>query len=85
MEKQYQDLQAERQRLSRERYCYTIHKVIIDNNTCRSEMLYDATVDCLRKNFRNLMGCQNEESFNKLVSSVASPNNPQNEGMESEL
>ena len=48
-------------------------------------MLYDATVDCLRKNFRNLMGCQNEESFNKLVSSVASTNNPQNEGMDSEL
>ena len=47
-------------------------------------MLYDATVDCLRKNFRNLMGCQNEESFNKLVTSVASVNNPQNEGMESE-
>jgi len=65
IEKQYQDLQANRQKLSRE----------------RSEMLYDATVDCLRKNFRNLMGCQNEESFNKLVSSVASTNNPQNEAM----
>ena len=44
-------------------------------------MLYDATVDCLRKNFRNLMGCQNEASFDKLVSSVASANNPQNEAM----
>ena len=48
---------------------------------CRSEMLYDATVDCLRKNFRNLMGSQNEASFDKLVSSVASANNPQNEAM----
>ncbi len=64
IEKQYQDLEAERQRLSKE----------------RSEMLYDATVDCLRKNFRNLMGCQNEASFDKLVSSIASPSNPQNEG-----
>ena len=44
-------------------------------------MLYDATVDCLRKNFRNLMGSQNEASFDKLVSSVASANNPQNEAM----
>ena len=44
-------------------------------------MLYDPTVDCLRKNFRNLMGCQNEASFDKLVSSVASANNPQNEAM----
>ena len=67
IEKQYQDLETERQRLSKE----------------RSEMLYDATVDCLRKNFRNLMGCQNEASFDKLVSSIASPSNPQNEGTES--
>ena len=69
IEKQYQDLETERQRLSKE----------------RSEMLYDATVDCLRKNFRNLMGCQNEASFDKLVSSIASPSNPQNEGTELKL
>ena len=27
------------------------------------------------------MGCQNESSFDKLVSSIASPSNPQNEGI----
>lgn len=43
--------------------------------------MYDATVDCLKKHFRNLMGCQNEASFDKLVNSIASSNNPQNEAM----
>ena len=46
----------------------------------RSEMMYDATVDSLKKHFRNLMGSQNEASFEKLVNSIASSNNPQNEG-----
>ena len=27
------------------------------------------------------MGCQNEASFDKLVSSIAGSNNPQNEGI----
>ena len=47
----------------------------------RSELMYEATVDLLRKHFGHLMGNQNEESFNKLVDSIASSNNPQNEVM----
>ena len=47
----------------------------------RSELMYEATVDLLRKHFGHLMGNQNEESFNKLVESIASSNNPQNKVM----
>lgn len=47
----------------------------------RSELMYEATVDLLKKHFGYLMGGQNEESFNKLVESIASSNNPQNEVM----
>ena len=64
-EQNFAKLKAERERLSQ----------------ARGEMLYDARVDCLRKHFRNLMGSQNEESFGKLVASVAAGTNPQNETM----
>ena len=64
-EQNFAKLKAEREKLSQ----------------ARGEMLYDATVDCLRKHFRNLMGSQNEESFGKLVASVASGTNPHNETM----
>ena len=47
----------------------------------RSELMYEATVDLLKKQFGHLMGNQNEESFNKLLESIASSNNPQNEVM----
>ena len=43
--------------------------------------MYEATVDLLKKLFGHLLGSQNEESFNKLVESIASSNNPQNEVM----
>ena len=47
----------------------------------RAGLMYEATVDLLRKHFGHLMGSQNEESFNKLVESIASSTNPQNEVM----
>jgi len=59
------NLQIERDKLSQERSCFA----------------YDAYVDSIKKHFKNLMGCQNEESFGKLLNSIASNKNPQNEAI----
>jgi len=58
-------LQSEREKLSKERSCFA----------------YEAYVDIIKKDFKNLMGCQNEESFSKILNSIASNKNPQNEAM----
>ena len=46
----------------------------------RSELMHDATLETLEKQFKYLMGSQNQESYEKLVSSIASLNSPLNEG-----
>ena len=50
-----QSLRNERDNLSRERQGFA----------------YEAHTDGLRKHFKNLMGNQNEESFGRLVDSIA--------------
>lgn len=59
------ELQAERDRLSKERAGYA----------------YEAHLDGIKKQFRNLMGCQNQESYERLLEGLSSNSSAENPAM----